>query len=77
MLLIHRLFLKTALVYLFLGALVGGWMLLAQAGAVPEGPRNLFTVHIHLLGIGFFRAKAAKAVSRRLAIRWLGQRTSC
>ena len=54
MLLIHRLFLKTALVYLFLGALVGGWMLLAQAGAVPEGPRNLYTVHIHLLGIGFF-----------------------
>lgn len=54
MLRIHRLFLKTALIYLFLGGLAGGWMLLAQAGVVPEGPKNLFTVHVHLIGIGFF-----------------------
>ena len=54
MLLIHRLFIKTALVYLLLGAMAGGWMLLAQAGVVSEGPTSLFTVHIHLLGIGFF-----------------------
>jgi len=51
---IHRLFLKTSLIYLFLGAAAGGWMLLAQAGMAPEGPRSLYTVHIHLLGIGFF-----------------------
>ena len=54
MLRIHRFFIKTALVYLLLGAMTGGWMLLAQAGVVPEGPKSLFTVHIHLLGIGFF-----------------------
>ncbi len=54
MLPIHRLFLKTALVYLFLGALAGGWMLLAQSGVLLEGPRSLYTIHIHLLGIGFF-----------------------
>lgn len=54
MLQIHRLFIKTALVYLLLGVMAGGWMLLAQAGAVPSGPQSLFTVHIHLLGVGFF-----------------------
>ena len=54
MLRIHRFFIKTALVYLLLGAMTGGWMLLAQAGVVSEGPKSLFTVHIHLLGIGFF-----------------------
>src|SRR3972149_3156969 len=54
MLLIHRLFIKTALVYLLLGAMAGGWMLLEQAGMVSEGPKSLFTVHIHLIGIGFF-----------------------
>ena len=54
MLRIHRFFIKTALVYLLLGAMTGGWMLLAQAGVGSEGPKSLFTVHIHLLGIGFF-----------------------
>ena len=54
MLLIHRLFIKTALVYLLLGAVVGGWMLLEQAEVFPATERNLFTVHIHLVGIGFF-----------------------
>src|SRR5688572_8637809 len=54
MLLIHRLFLKTALVYLLLGSLAGGWMLLAQSDVLPDGPVTLFTIHIHLLGIGFF-----------------------
>ena len=54
MLLIHRLFLKTALIYLLLGALAGAWMLLHQAGYLPTPPEKLFTVHIHLLGIGFF-----------------------
>jgi len=54
MLLIHRMFIKTALVYLVLGVMAGAWMLLQQAGApLPEIP-NLFTVHIHLLGLGFF-----------------------
>jgi hypothetical protein len=53
MLRIHRLFIKTALVYLFLGVVAGGWMLLARAGWVPPGPPNLYTVHIHLLGVGF------------------------
>lgn len=54
MLPIHRLFIKTALVYLLLGVLAGGWMLLARAGTVPEAPERLYTVHIHLLGVGFF-----------------------
>ena len=54
MLRIHRLFIKTALVYLLLGVMAGGWMLLAQAGVVPEVPERLYTVHIHLLGVGFF-----------------------
>jgi hypothetical protein len=53
MLQIHRLFIKTALVYLLLGVMAGGWMLLARADAVPPGPPNLYTVHIHLLGVGF------------------------
>ena len=54
MLLIHRLFLKTALIYLLLGAVAGGWLLLEQAGVLPAAPKSLFTVHIHLIGIGFF-----------------------
>ncbi|OFV99477.1 MAG: hypothetical protein A3F68_09180 [Acidobacteria bacterium RIFCSPLOWO2_12_FULL_54_10] len=54
MLLIHRLFIKTALVYLLLGAAAGGWMLLEQARVVPVSPKNLFSIHIHLVGIGFF-----------------------
>ena len=54
MLRIHRLFIKTALAYLLLGVAAGGWMLLARAGWLPAGPPNLFTVHIHLLGVGFF-----------------------
>ena len=53
MLRIHRLFIKTALVYLLLGVMAGGWMLLARAGVVPEAPERLYTVHIHLLGVGF------------------------
>lgn len=54
MLLIHRLFIKTALTFLILGVTAGAWMLLTQAGwNLPESP-NLFTVHIHLLGLGFF-----------------------
>jgi heme/copper-type cytochrome/quinol oxidase subunit 1 len=54
MLLIHRMFIKTALVYLVLGVMAGAWMLLQQAGlGLPQVP-NLFTVHIHLLGLGFF-----------------------
>ena len=54
MLLIHRLFIKTALIWLLLGAAAGGWMLLGQAGVVPSPQGNLFTIHIHWLGIGFF-----------------------
>jgi len=54
MLLIHRLFIKTALVYLVLGVLAGAWMLLRQAGAPLPEVDNLYTVHIHLLGLGFF-----------------------
>ncbi|MBI4464177.1 MAG: hypothetical protein HY647_05685 [Acidobacteria bacterium] len=54
MLLIHRLFIKTSLVYLLLGGLVGGWMLLAQAGVLPSPASNLVSVHAHLVGIGFF-----------------------
>ncbi len=54
MLLIHRLFIKTALIWLLLGAAAGGWMLLGQAGVVSSSHENLFTVHIHLVGIGFF-----------------------
>ena len=54
MLLIHRLFIKTALVYLVLGGIAGAWMLLRQAGAPLSEIENLYTVHIHLLGLGFF-----------------------
>ena len=54
MLLIHRLFIKTALVYLVLGVMAGAWMLLRQAGAPLPEITNLYTVHIHLLGLGFF-----------------------
>ena len=54
MLLIHRLFIKTALVYLFLGALAGGWMLLAQTGVLATPAINLISIHAHLVGIGFF-----------------------
>ncbi|MBI3894566.1 MAG: hypothetical protein HY313_01410 [Acidobacteria bacterium] len=54
MLLIHRLFIKTALVYLLLGGMAGGWMLLEQAKVLPSSQLNLFTVHVHLVGIGFF-----------------------
>lgn len=54
MLLIHRLFIKTALVFLVLGVSAGAWMLLEQSGfALPVSP-SLYTVHIHLLGLGFF-----------------------
>jgi len=53
-LLIHRLFIKTALVYLVLGVMAGAWMLLRQAGAPLPEVGNLYTVHIHLLGLGFF-----------------------
>jgi hypothetical protein len=54
MLRIHRLFIKTALVYLALGVGVGAWMLLGEAGApLPQTP-SLYTIHIHLLGLGFF-----------------------
>jgi hypothetical protein len=55
MILIHRLFIKTALVYLVLGVLAGAWMLLRQAGAPVPEIANLYTVHVHLLGLGFFR----------------------
>ena len=54
MLLIHRLFIKTALVYLVLGVMAGAWMLLRQAGVPLPEITNLPTVHIHLLGLGFF-----------------------
>ena len=54
MLLIHRLFIKTALVYLVLGVMAGASMLLRQAGAPLPEVTNLPTVHIHLLGLGFF-----------------------
>jgi hypothetical protein len=54
MLRIHRLFIKTALVYLVLGVLAGAWMLLGQAGLPLPEVENLYTVHIHLLGVGFF-----------------------
>ena len=54
MLRIHRLFIKTALVYLLLVVMAGGWMLLARGGVLPEAPERLYTVHIHLLGMGFF-----------------------
>ena len=54
MLLIHRLFIKTALVYLVLGGMAGAWMLLRQAGVPLPEITNLYTVHIHLLGLGFF-----------------------
>lgn len=54
MLLIHRLFIKTALVYLVLGVAAGAWMLLRQAGVPLPEVENLYTVHIHLLGVGFF-----------------------
>ena len=54
MLLIHRLFIKTALAYLVLGVMAGAWMLLRQAGVPLPEITNLYTVHIHLLGVGFF-----------------------
>jgi len=54
MLLIHRLFIKTSLVYLFMGALAGGWMLLAQTGVLAAPAINLISIHAHLVGIGFF-----------------------
>ena len=54
MLLIHRLYIKTALVYLLLGGLGGGWMLLGQAGVLPPLEGDLMEVHAHLIGIGFF-----------------------
>ncbi|MBI4443115.1 MAG: hypothetical protein HY649_07035 [Acidobacteria bacterium] len=54
MLLIHRLFIKTSLVYLFLGAVAGGWMLLAQTGVLASPAINLISIHAHLVGIGFF-----------------------
>ena len=54
LLLLHRLFVKTALVYLVLGVIAGAWMLLRQAGIPLAAVPNLYTVHIHLLGIGFF-----------------------
>src|SRR3972149_4737185 len=53
MLRIHRLYIKTALVYLLLGGMVGAWMLLARPGVLPEAPERLYSVHIHLLGVGF------------------------
>jgi hypothetical protein len=53
MLLIHRLFIKTALVFLTLGVAAGGWMLLRQAGVALPELRNLYTLHIHLIGVGF------------------------
>ena len=54
MLRIHRLFIKTALVYLVLGVMAGAWMLLEQAKVPLPVVVNLYTVHIHLLGVGFF-----------------------
>ncbi|HWP84048.1 MAG TPA: hypothetical protein VNN17_02570 [Terriglobia bacterium] len=54
MLRIHRLFIKTAIVYLALGVMAGAWMLLRQAGVPLPEVLNLYTVHVHLVGVGFF-----------------------
>ena len=54
MLRIHRMFIKTAIAYLVLGVMAGAWMLLEQAGVPLPQVVNLYTVHIHLLGVGFF-----------------------
>jgi len=89
MLLIHRLFIKTALIWLFLGAAAGGWMLLEQAGVLPSPHMNLFTVHIHLVGIGFFLMMvcgvalwmfprtSGESREKGLATPWPGRPTSC
>ena len=50
---IHRLFIKTAIVYLVLGVGLGGWLLLRKAASGEGSSHDLALVHTHLLLVGF------------------------
>lgn len=50
---IHRLFIKTAIIYFVLGVLLGGFLLLNKALRTIPYPYALVTVHNHLITVGF------------------------
>ncbi len=49
---IHRLFIKTAIVYLLLGVLLGGSLLLMRAVRGTLAAYSLITIHTHMIGVG-------------------------
>ncbi len=55
MLTLHRIFIKTALLYLLSGFLLGALLLLGKGGwFVPTLPEVYVTLHTHLIAVGFF-----------------------
>ena len=52
MLTLHQLFIKTGLIFLILGTLLGSLMQIGEALG-KSLPANAMTVHIHLMAIGF------------------------
>ena len=48
-----RRYVKTSFVFMAVGLLVGGWILLAEFGLGAFPPRLFITAHVHLLLVGF------------------------
>jgi cbb3-type cytochrome oxidase subunit 1 len=48
-----RRYIKTSFVFLALGLLLGGWIVVAEFVAGDYPPRILITAHVHLLLVGF------------------------
>ncbi|MBI1745169.1 MAG: hypothetical protein HYR55_01105 [Acidobacteria bacterium] len=53
MLSLHRLFIKTAVVYLMLGSGLGGFLLLNKGWFQIGVPHELITIHNHIISVGF------------------------
>lgn len=53
MLTLHRLFIKTAVIYLLLGTALGGFMLANKGWFRMEIRHEFITVHNHLISVGF------------------------
>ena len=48
-----RRYIKTSLVFLFAGLLLGAWIIVAEFVAGHYPPRLFITAHVHLLLVGF------------------------
>ncbi|MBI4457251.1 MAG: hypothetical protein HY644_15335 [Acidobacteria bacterium] len=53
MLTLHRLFVKTAIVYLILGTALGGFMLANKGWFRINMPHHFVTIHNHMISVGF------------------------